>query len=165
MSSERHRELVRRARAEHACAAGASEQALAAASQRLGYEIPRELRELLQAFDGAELFADGDYPCRLLSTQELATACELLNHSGGPNGLVAVLEADGNYLAVDFDSASPTADLVLCCDHETFPYELFGVCDSVWEMLRLALDSDGAEWIWPAVLAYGRDFGTSEGMD
>lgn len=165
MTSDRLPDLLRRARAEHRCAAGASDQALAAAAQRLGYEIPRGMREMLRAFDGADLFAEGDYPCRLLSSRELAPVTELLHQSGGPAGLVAVLDCDDNYLGVDFDPSSPTHGMVLFCDHETFPYELAGVCDSVEEMLRLALDSKGAEWIWPAAVAYGRDFGMSEGMD
>ncbi|MCU0866593.1 MAG: SMI1/KNR4 family protein [Planctomycetes bacterium] len=157
MSAEQ-RLLIERARAEHSCRPGASADALAAAEARLGMALPPSLRELLGACNGIDFWRDGDYPCRLLSAEEIAPARLLLHVGDGPAGLLAVLDNQGAYVALDVDPSSRSHGRLIDCHHETFPFELPGICDSVWELLRLVLDSNGEDWSWPAVLRYGVDF-------
>lgn len=66
-------------------------------------------------------------------------------------------------MALDIDPASRSHGRLIDCCHETFPFELHGVCDSLWELLRLVLDSNGEDWSWPAVLRYGVDFAKPDG--
>lgn len=147
-----------RLRREHVAGCGSTDAQLDAAEQRLGHPLPPDLRTIWAACDGATLWPDGDHPCRLLSASELAPARELLSSSEGPGNLLAVLQADSDYVAIDVDPASRSHGRAIDCSHETFPWELHGVCDSIWGLLRLALDSGGKEWIWPSVVAYGVDF-------
>jgi hypothetical protein len=116
------------------------------------------LRALLQACNGIAFWTTGDYPCRLLSTNEIKPARVLLGTDEGPPALVAILEADGNFVAIDLDRASKSYSRLIDCFHETFPYELFGICESLQEMLALVLDSKGQDWIWQAAHAYDVDF-------
>lgn len=152
--------LLERLLSEHACAPGATEADIDAAEARLGLELPGPLRYLLRAANGVDLWRGGDFPCRMLSTTELERPHHFVYRTG-PEGLVAVLASRGNAycLAVQTDRSSSYFGRVVACDHETFPSEILGVCNSVAEMLRLALDSKGREWIWPAVLECGVDYG------
>ena len=151
--------LLERLRSEHVCAPGATEEEMDAAETRLELELPESLLQLLRFANGADLWVGGDFPCRLLSTHELSLPHEVVGRSG-PGGLVAVLTPGGtsDCVAIQTDRFSSLFGKIVDCSHETFPDELFGVCDSVTEMLRLALNSEGREWIWPAARAYGVDF-------
>lgn len=154
------RALLQRLLSEHACAPGATEAEIDAAEARLGLELPEQLLDLLRAANGVDLWHGGDFPKRILSTTELERP-EHFVYQTGPEGMLAVLASPGSAhcLAVQTDRFSSLFGKVLDCHHETFPAEIFGVCDSVAEMLGLALDSEGREWTWPAALAYGVDYG------
>ncbi|MCK6545427.1 SMI1/KNR4 family protein [Myxococcota bacterium] len=152
------RELIERARRDHDCGRGATEAELAAAESVLGHRFPDDLRELLSELNGARFWSEHDYPCRFLPLDEIKPVRRLFDVPDGPHGLLAVIEASGDYVAVDVDSASPSYGRMIDCFHETFPFELHGVCDSAWELLSLVLRSAGAEWLWPAAVRYGVDF-------
>ncbi|MCB9627111.1 MAG: hypothetical protein H6725_07045 [Sandaracinaceae bacterium] len=147
--------LIARLLAEHRCAAGATEAEIDDAESRLGLELPLPLLEVLRATNGADLWHTGDFPCRLLSTRELARP-EQFVYQPGPEALVAVVASRGNAqcLAIQTDRFSAHFGRIVDCHHETYPYEILGVCDSIVEMLRLVLDCEGREWMWPAAQAY-----------
>lgn len=151
--------LIERLLAEHTCAPGASEADLDAAEQRLGMELPKPVLDLLRAANGADMWPGGPFRYRILSTSELERP-EHFVYRAGPEGLLAVVASPGNAhcLAVQTDRFSSLFGKVVDCHHETFPSEILGVCNSVEEMLRLALDSEGREWIWPAARQYGVDY-------
>jgi len=150
--------LMGRARAEHDCSPGASSDTVAAAERRVGYNFPDELKRLLRAADGIRFWEEGDYPCRLLSTAEIEAARALLPCDGGPPSIIAIIDVQGDYVGIDLDPGSEAFSRLVDCSHETFPDELFGICDSLVDGLRLILESNGQEWLWPAVLAYDVDF-------
>jgi hypothetical protein len=150
--------LILRARAEHDCSDGASSAELAAAEQRLGYSLPEDLKRILRAANGIRFWANADYPCRLLSTTELEPARVLLQRDEGPPAIIAFIEVQADFVGIDLDPRSESFSRVIDCSHETFPYELFGICDSLEAALSLIVESAGEEWLWPAVLAYDVDF-------
>jgi hypothetical protein len=71
---------------------------------------------------------------------------------------VAIVESQGDFVGMGLVRESSCYSRLVDCSHETYPYELFGVCDSLQEMLALILDSQDEEWIWPAARASGVDF-------
>jgi hypothetical protein len=153
------RALIERLLSEHACAPGATAAEIDAAESRLGLQLPEQLLDLLRAANGVDLWRGCDFPFRLLSTAELERPQHFVYHAG-PDGLLAVgtSRGDAQCLAVQTERFSSLCGKVVDCYHETFPFEILGVCDSVAEMLRLALDSEGREWIWPAARKYGVDY-------
>lgn len=163
LSRERQQELIQRARREHICCAGATPEAIAATETRLGYALPPALRDLLLAFDGAEFFRNSAFPCRLLPAAEIVPARVAHDLDHGPDSIVVIVAFSGDYVGIDLDPAHSSYGVVLDCFHETFPYEIGGVCNSAWHMLELLLDSGGDDWIWPAVVAYRRDFSEGNG--
>jgi hypothetical protein len=154
--------LIGRARAEHDCSPGATPDEIARAEKRLGYSFTEDLRELLRACNGIQFWSAGNYPCRLLPASEIKPVHLLLEGDEGPPGLVALAEAEADFVAIGLDRESKCYARIVDCSHETFPYELFGVCDSVTDMLALILDSKDEEWIWPAARASGVDFAESD---
>lgn len=150
--------LLVRARAEHECEPGASAEDIAAAERRIGYTLPDELKRVLRAADGIRFWVRGSYPCRMLSTREIAAAAVLLQSDEGPPGIIAIIEMQSDFVGIDLEPESKSFTRLIDCSHETFPYELFGVCDSVRAVLALIIESQGRDWLWPAVLAYHVDF-------
>jgi hypothetical protein len=150
--------LILRARTEHRCEPGATPAEIAEAERRIGFGLPEGLREVLSAANGIRFWEAGDFPCRLLSVSELNPAHVLLEGDEGPRGLIAVVETEGDVVAMDLDPESKSHSRLIDCFHETFPYELPGVCNSMQELLALILDSKGQEWSWPAARAYDVDF-------
>lgn len=150
--------LIARCRAEHDCKPGASPEDIQAAELRIGFQFTDELRELLQACNGIDFWSAGNYPCRLLPVQDLAPAHEHLRTDGGPPGLIALLAAQADCIAIGLDRAHASYGKIVDCSHETFPYELGGICDSLEELLTLVLDSSNEEWIWPAAANSGIDY-------
>jgi len=150
--------LIVRARAEHECRSGATSDEIADAENRIGYRFTDELRELLRACNGIQFWKTGNYPCRLLPTSEIKPVHLFFGGDEGPRGLVAIVEAQGDFVGMGLDPRSGCYSRLVDCSHETFPYELFGVCDSVAEMLALIIESKDQEWIWPAARASGVDF-------
>jgi hypothetical protein len=150
--------LIVRARAEHECRPGATSEEIAAAENRLGYSLTHDLRDLLGACNGIQFWKDGNYPCRLLPASEIKPVHLLLEGDEGPQGLVAIVESQGDFVGMGLVRESSCYSRLVDCSHETYPYELFGVCDSLQEMLALILDSQDEEWIWPAARASGVDF-------
>ncbi len=151
--------LIARAVGEHDSRPGASPADLAQLERRLGYVLPHDLRAVLVAADGIGLWSSGEAPCRWLTTAEIAPVHELLaTEATGPEGLAAVLECGGDYVALDLRTDSRSYGKLIDCSHETYPYELNGVCDSISQLLALALDSGGGKWVWPTVLEYDRDW-------
>ena len=151
--------LLQRLVSEHACAPGATDAELAAAETRLGVVLPPQLRAVLRAANGADLWSEGDCPCRLLSTTELEPPSKFVWHPG-PSGHVAIVVQKGSAscLAVGTDSKRADFGKVIDCFHETYPHELPGVADSISGLLKLVLDCGGNEWIWPAAVAYNLDY-------
>ncbi len=137
MTPEAFESLIARARQEHDCSPGASSDELAAAEQRLGCTFPEDLKKLFQAADGIRFWAHADHPCRLLSTVEIATACALLRCNDGPASIIAIIELQGGFVGIDLDPRKESFGRLIDCSHETFPFELFGICDSLHAMLRL----------------------------
>ncbi len=154
------RALIDRARLEHACGPGVTAEQIAAFEVRLGCQLPGDLRELLVEINGANFWANGNFPCRLLSIDEIVPVQALLGTTDGPASLLAIVDFSGDYVAVDVQPGSSSFGRLIDCFHETFPFELHGVCDSVWELLDLVLTSAGEEWLWPAALRYGVDYAT-----
>lgn len=150
--------LIARCRAEHRCRPGAPIEDIHAAESRIGFPFTDALRELLQACNGIDFWSSGNYPCRLLSVQEMETAHAYLGSSGGPPGLIALLVADTDCVAIGLDRAQASYGKIIDCSHETFPHELFGICDSLRELLTLVLNSGDEEWIWPAACESGVDY-------
>jgi len=150
--------LVLRARAEHDGRPGASSAEIVEAEERIGYSFTADLRDLLLACNGMQFWTADDYPCRLLGTTEIKPAQLLFGVDDGPPGLVVLLEAPECFVAMELDRDSKGYSRLIDCFHETFPHELFGVCNSLQEMLALILESKCQEWIWPAARAYGVDF-------
>ena len=150
--------LILRARAEHDCNSGATSEEIALAENRLGYSLPDDLAALLRECNGIQFWTTGNFPCRLLSLREIMPVHCFLKGDEGPRGLVALVESQGDFVAMGFERESRFYSRLIDCSHETFPYELFGVCDSLQEMLALILDSKDEEWIWPAARATGIDF-------
>jgi hypothetical protein len=150
--------LILRARAEHDCSSGATADEIAAAEARLGYVFTEDLRELLRECNGIQFWKSGEFPCRLLPASEIRPVHLYLDGDEGPRGLVALVESQGDFVAMGLDQESKGYSRLIDCSHETFPHELFGVCDSLQDMLALILDSKDEEWIWPAVRASGVDF-------
>ena len=152
-------DLINRAITEHDAEPGASPEALAATEERLGFVLPEELRTLLSVANGIQFWSSGDYPCRLLSSDQLVEAhIALQSNESGPTSLIAILQVDSDFVAINVDSASEYYLKLVDCSHETFPDELLGVCDSLPELLMLVLNSSGNEWLWPAALEYGKDY-------
>ena len=149
--------LVRRIRAEHECAAGAFEAQISMAERSLGAEIPPDLRALLLSMNGATFWGNGDFPCRLMAVEEIAPVWTLFGKAEGSPSLVAIMQVQGDYVCLDLASAHPSR--AIYCAIETSPFELRGVCGSVWEMLSMVVESGGKEWLWPAVLAYHEKHG------
>src|SRR6478752_5492449 len=133
--------LILRARAEHDCRPGATADEIAAAEKRIGYSFTDDLRELLRECNGIEFWAKGEYPCRLLSAREIKPVHLLLEGDEGPPGLVALVEQQSDFVAMGLDRESACYGRLVDCSHETFPDELFKVCDSLPAMLALILDS------------------------
>ena len=150
--------LILRARAEHDCRSGATSDEIVDAENRIGYRFTDDLRELLRACNGIQFWKTGNYPCRLLPTSEIKPVHLFLDGDEGPRGLVAILESEGDFVGMGLDPESSFYSRLVDCSHETFPYELFGVCNSLKEMLALILDSKDEEWIWSAARASGVDF-------
>ena len=150
--------LITRCRTEHTCKPGASDEDIHAAELRIGFPFTDELRELLHACNGIEFWSDGNYPCRLLSVQEMAAAHDHLGTEDGPPGLIALLTVQADCVAIGLDRAHASYGRIVDCSHETFPHELCGVCDSLEALLTLVLDSDDEEWIWPAACESGIDY-------
>jgi len=150
--------LILRARAEHDCRAGATAAQIANAEKRIGYQFTDELRELLLACNGIQFWKDSDYPCQLLATTKIKPARLLLEEDEGPPGLIGLVETEGTFIAIDLDPKSKSYSKIIDCFHETFPYELCGVCDSLQDLLALILNSEGKEWVWPAARKYDLDF-------
>lgn len=160
MAASNKRDLIERARREHDCNPGLAAAELAAAELALGCRLPDDLRDVLAEINGARFWGAGDFAYRLLPASEIKPVKSLLEVSDGPDGFLAVLEVSGSgdYVALDVDPASPSFGRLLDCFHETFPFELHRVCNTMWELLDLVLGSAGDEWLWPAVLRYGVDF-------
>ena len=150
--------LLLRARAEHECGPGATSAEIADAEASLGCSFTGELRELLRTCNGIRFWKTGDYRCRLLPLSEIKPVRLLLGDGEGPRGLIAIVEAEEAFVGIDLDPRSRSHARLIDCFHETFPYELCGVCDSLAELLGLILDSKGQEWLWPAARAYNVDF-------
>ena len=150
--------LILRARAEHDCSPGATSDEIALAESRVGFGFTDDLRELLSECNGIQFWTKGNYPCRLLAASEIKPVHLLLESDEGPPGLVALVESQGDFVAMGLDPGSRCYSRLVDCSHETFPYELFGVCDSLQDMLALILDSKDGEWVWPAAQASGVDF-------
>lgn len=150
--------LIKRCRAEHQAHAGASAEDIQAAELRIGFPFTDELRALLQACNGIDFWAAGNYPCRLLPVQDMVAAQHYLSTRDGPHGLIALLAAEADCLAIGLDRAHASYGRIVDCSHETFPHELCGVSDSLEALLTLILDSGDEEWIWPAARASGIDY-------
>jgi hypothetical protein len=150
--------LILRARAEHDCRPGATSDEIGDAEKRIGYRFTDDLRELLRTCNGIQFWKAGSYPCRLLPTSEIKPVHLFLDGEEGPRGLVAIVEAEGDFVGMGLDPESSCYSRLVDCSHETFPYELFQVCDSLKEMIALILESKDEEWIWPAARASGVDF-------
>jgi len=150
--------LILRARAEHDCSPGATSDEIAIAESRIGYSFTDDLRELLRECNGIRFWTSGNYPCRLLPASEIKPVHLFFEGDEGPQGLVALVESQGDFVAMGLDRESRCYSRLVDCSHETFPYELFGVCDSLRDMLAFILDSKDEEWIWPAAQAAGVDF-------
>lgn len=156
--AETLKSLILRARAEHACNPGATSEEITAAENLLGFSFPDDLRELLRECNGIGFWTAGNFPCRLLPASEIQPVHLLLESEEGPRGLVALVESQGDFVAMGLDRESPGYSWLIDCSHETFPHELSGVCDSLQELLALILDSKDKEWIWPAARSSGVDF-------
>ena len=117
-----------------------------------------DLKRVLMAADGIRFWAEGDYPCRLLSTAEIEAARSLLPCDDGPPGILAIVEVQSDFVGIDLNPRSNSFGRLIDCSHETFPDELSGVSDSLSAALELVLECNGQEWLWPAVLAYDVDF-------
>src|SRR4029077_1079343 len=126
---------------------------IADAEKRIGYSFTDDLRELLRASNGIQFWKAGNYSCRLLPTSEIQPVHLLLGGDEGPRGLVAIVESQGDFVGIGLDRESRCYSRLVDCSHETYPYELFGVCDSLQDMLALILESKNEEWIWPAARA------------
>ncbi len=150
--------LIIRARAEHDCNPGATSDEIAIAEKRIGYSFTDDLRQLLRECNGILFWTTGNFPCRLLPASEIKPVHLLLEGNEGPSGLVALVESQGDFVAMGLDPKSRCYSRLIDCSHETFPYELLGVCNSLQDMLALILDSKDEEWIWPAAQASGVDF-------
>jgi len=79
-------------------------------------------------------------PCRLLSVGEIAPVQSLLG-KGGPPDLLAIMSVHSDYLCIDMDVVGNGR--IVYCAIETFPDEVLGVCDSLWELLALLLNGGG----------------------
>lgn len=141
----------------HTASAMSTSDEIVIAENRIGYSFTDDLRDLLRECNGIQFWTKGNFPCRLLPASEIK-AVHLLLEREGPPGLVALIEAQGDFVAMGLDRESRCYSRLVDCSHETFPHELFGVCDSLREMLALILDSKDEEWIWPAASASGVDF-------
>jgi hypothetical protein len=150
--------LIARAKDEHDCKPGASATAIAAAERRLGFGLPADVKRVLQASNGIHFWANADYPCRLLPTTELKPARTLLHADEGSPSIIALFEVESDYVGIDLDPKSASHSRIIYCSHETFPFELSGMCDSFTDALELVIESKEQEWVWPAVLAYDVDF-------
>ncbi|MFG6486537.1 SMI1/KNR4 family protein [Roseateles sp. BYS78W] len=150
--------LILRARAEHDCSPGASPDEIASAESRLGHHFPEELRELLSECNGIRFWTTGNFPCRLLPVGEIRPVHLLLETEEGPPGTVALVESQGDFVAMGLDREGPGYAQLIDCSHETFPHELLRVCGSIPDFLALVLDSQDDEWIWPAARVSGVDF-------
>jgi hypothetical protein len=150
--------LILQAQAAHDCRPGATSDEIVDAEKRIGYRFTDDLRELLCACNGIQFWKKGKYPCRLLPAAEIKPVHLFLDGDEGPRGLVAIVESQADFVGLGLDPESSCYSRLVDCSHETFPYELFGVCDSVKEMLALILGSKDEEWIWPAARASGVDF-------
>ena len=150
--------LIARCRAEHACKPGASAAEIQAAELRIGFPFSAELRELLQACNGIDFWSAGNYPCRLLSVQDMVAAHDHLRTDDGPPGLIALLAMQADCVAIGLDRTQASYGKLVDCSHETFPYELSGVCESLQDLLALVLDSGDEDWLWPAARDSGVDY-------
>jgi len=149
--------LIAHAQREHDCRPGANSEEIAAAEARLGYSFTDDLRELLCACNGIKFWKSGEFPCRLLSASEINPVHLFLDSDEGPRGLIAILKQEADFVAIGLDRESKCYSQLVDCCHETYPYELFAVCNSIQGMLDLILESKGEEWIWPAARACGID--------
>jgi len=150
--------LIVRARAEHHCNPGATSDELVIAEKRIGYSFTDDVREVLRECNGIQFWATGNFPCRLLAASEIKPVHLFFEGDEGPPGLVALVESQGDFVAMGLDPKSRCYSRLVDCSHETFPYELFGICDSLQDMLTLILNSNDQEWIWPAAQASDVDF-------
>lgn len=87
----------------------------------------------------------------------MAPAREHLRTDGGPPGLIALLGAQADCVAIGLDRAHASYGKIVDCSHETFPYELSGVCESLQDLLTPVLDSGDEDWLWPAARDSGVD--------
>ncbi|MFK7898929.1 MAG: SMI1/KNR4 family protein [Myxococcota bacterium] len=152
------RTLLAQLVASHPLNGGATNEEISAAERRIGFPFPAEYRDLLAAANGGPVWESGELPSTLLTAAELEFVSVLMESDDpSPPGLVAILRQESNYVALDMDPTSSTLGFVVDCSHETFPFELGLVAESISEMLDLLNRSGGAEWVWPAVVVSGRD--------
>lgn len=112
--------LIAGCRTEHACKPGASAEDIDAAELRIGYKFTDEL---LQACNGIDFWSDGNYPCRLLSVQDMMAAHDHLRTDNGPHGLIALVSMQADCVAIGLDEAHASYGKIVDCSHETFPYD------------------------------------------
>jgi hypothetical protein len=156
------KEVLARLRANHAVNPGATVDEVSAAESRLGVSFPQELRALFAAANGGLVWEASSFPARLLATSEVEFVARLIPaDEDGPTGLVAILRQEADVVAIDLNPESPNFGFLVDCCHETFPYELGLVSETLQGMLELLLASEGEEWVWPAVLASGRDLASN----
>jgi hypothetical protein len=147
-----------RARAEHHCSPGANVDEIAKAEARIGFPFTNDLRELLRESNGIRFWANGGIPCRLLAANEIQPVHRILGGDEGPTGLVAIVQIEGDVVAMGLNPKSNCFSRIVYCSHETYPHELFLVCDSLQDMLALVLDCNGQDWVSPAARANDVDF-------
>ncbi|NNE74835.1 MAG: SMI1/KNR4 family protein [Acidimicrobiales bacterium] len=150
--------LIARIEAEHEPGRGAGPARIAACEERIGFSLPPDLRNLLEAANGIRFWSDGSYPCEMLAAEHIDVVADLFESDEATRSIVAVLALDSDYVGIELDPAQPGYGSFIDCSHETFPYELFAICDSVEELLTLVLDSQDEEWAWPAARENARDF-------
>ncbi|MEN9361689.1 MAG: / family [Verrucomicrobiota bacterium] len=162
------KDLLQKIKQDHACQAPASKANLAALRKKLAFDLPADLVTLLSFSNGIEFFpttadAEGECVYRLLPAAEMDLASSLLHADEEMPSLLAILTiGDVGFVGIGIDPELPTYGKLIDCDHETFPFELFGICDSIEELLKLILASKGDEWTGAAALKYNVDFAEAE---
>src|SRR6188768_1024969 len=107
--------LIARARAEHDCSPGATSDELAIAESRIGYSFTKELRELLRECNGIRFWTTGQFPCRLLPASEIEPVHLFLEGDEGPQGLVALVESQADFVAIGLDRQSKCYSRLVDC--------------------------------------------------
>jgi cell wall assembly regulator SMI1 len=112
--------------------------------------LPADMKAFYSHCDGASLFEKDDPTYKLLPLSQIARARILVNGEDtdacGPESWYGFCDVrDGNYVAIDLDTASSTFSCVFDCFHETFPDPAYTnmIARSFSEFLENALNSRG----------------------